>query len=289
MNRIARTSIWTIVFGLILLISVGAVSAQKRSIGPTLWEDTALNPHDFTNDFYEINGLVAKVIVDRRNGSDGLSIFGNSSNPYHTNVRVIATIPAYDQDGGILFWYPLGTFPEYGFTTDKIGWEARQMADMFPIYVFPHSKLQDFRVFANTRQAALMDNSSVLMGQNLAPVGFRRVIYVTFTEKAFTEEGVEMMGYMEKKNGMGADDTPILKTMDDLRMMLKHDLIVADPIKTATPVYGIVPMISDPTNGVIAKDAFLWFATKDGTPLPTEEMFYRQFTCLQKTGNWCKE
>lgn len=286
MNMIART----IVFGLIFVALIGSASAQKRSPAVSLWEDTAMNPHDFTNDYYEMNGVVGKTILDRRDGSDGLSIFGASSNPFHTNIRVIATIPAYDQNGDIVFWYPLGEIPEYGFTEDKNGFDAREMARNFPIYIFPHSKIQDSRLFTNTRQAALMDNSwSIVTSQDMNFLGFREILFVTFTEKAFTEEGAEMMNYMEKKNGLGADDTPILKTIDDLRTMMKYELIVASPIKRIGGAYAVAPMIADPTNGAIAKDAFLWFATKDGTPLPTEHMFALQFDCLQKTGNWCKE
>jgi len=291
MNRIARTSFWTIIFGLILLISVGSVSAQKKSLGPVaaLWEDTALNPHDFTNAYYWTNGIVGRSIIGRRTGSDGLSIFGNSSNPTHRNIRVIATIPAYDQNGSVLFWYPLGELDSLGFTPDKNGIEAREMAMLFPIYVFPDSKVQNFRTFADTRQAALMDNTwSMVVGQDINPLGFRELIFVNFTERAFTEEGSEMMNYMAKKNGTGVDDTPIINSLDDLRMMMKYGLVETGTLK-GFPTYAIAPTINDPTNGVIAPDAYLWFATKDGTPLPTENMFAWQFGCLQKTGNWCKE
>ena len=290
MNRIARASFWIAVFGLIFLVSVGSISAQKSKgglQGGVLWEDTAMNPHDFTNDYYEMVGIVGKTIVNRPTGSDGLSVFSNSSNPYHTNIRVIATIPAYDHNGDILFWYPLGEIPDYGFTTDKIGWEARELAKQFPIYIFPHSKLDDFRLFANTRQAALMDNSwSMIIGPDIDLPMFRQVVFVRFTEKAFTEEGVEMMMYMAKKNGTGADDTPILRNMEDLLMMMKWDLVTTESAKGFS-TYALAPIITDPTNGVIANDAFLWYATKNGPPLPTEEMFMTQFGCLQKTGDWC--
>ena len=294
MNRIAKQLFWTIVFGLIFLISVGSVSAQK-AIGPAgpLWEDTAINPHDFTNAYYAKNGILGREILNRRTGSDGLSTFGNSSNPLHRNIRVTATIPAYDESGGLILWYPLGEVTYNGFTQDTIGWETRELARQFPIYIFPHSKLADPRLIFNTRQAALMDNSwFVVIGQdsNLNPLGIREVLSVTYTEKAFTEEGREMMNYMAKKNGMAADDTPILSSMEDLIMMMKHEMITTrSGMAKSLPIFAIAPMISDPTNGVIAKDAFLIFATKVGTPLPSEVLFSWQFSCLQKTGQWCKE
>lgn len=290
MNRIVRDFYWIPVFGLIFLLSVASVSSQRpirAPIGP-LMEDTAKNPHDFTNEYYEMNGITAKTIVNRRTGADGLSVFSHSSNPYHTQVRVTATIPAYDQNGSMLFWYPLGDVPDNGFTPDKIGWEAEQLAKAFPIYIFPHSKLTDRRLFSTTRQAALIDNSwPVTISETLNPLGLRSVVFVSFTDKAFTKEGAEMMSYMETKNGLGADDTPILRTIDDIRMMVKYDLVSLEPAKYYQCRYAIAPTIDDPTDYVIAYDAFLWFATKDGTPLPSEEMFLKQFACLQKTGNWC--
>jgi hypothetical protein len=226
--------------------------------------------------------------MNRRNGSDGLSIFSRSSNPFHSDVRVIATIPAYDQNGDIVFWYPLGEMEHNGFTDDKVGIELREMANMFPLYVFPHSKIADYRTFANKRQAALMDNTWSMISGQANPLGVRRLVFIKFTEKAFTKDGFEMMEYMAKKNGMGADDTPILRTLEDLSMMMKAQLISMDAMKSPW-TYAIAPALLDPTNGVIARDAFLWFATSDGNPLPSERMFEFQFGCLQKTGNWCKE
>ncbi len=295
MNRLAKQSFWTIVFGIIILSCTGLLSAQKSRLGPvaTLWEDTAINPHDFTNEYYVKNGVSGRDILNRRNGFDGLSTFGNSSNPIHRNIRVTATVPAYDESGNMLFWYPLGEVAYDGFTPDSIGSEIKEIADRFPIYVFPNYKLEDPRYTVNTRQAALMDNSwFLIIGQdlNLNPLGIRQIFFVNFTAKAFTKEGSDMMNYMSKKNGLGADDTPVLSSMEDLRVMIQHELITTTlGTDISKPTYAIAPMLTDPTNGVIAKDAFLMFATKDGTPLPSESIFSRQFSCLQKTGQWCKE
>jgi hypothetical protein len=291
MNRIVRKSFWSCIFLLILLISAGSVSPQKPISGLSPFaEDTRINPHDFTNFYYWTNGIVGKSIIGRPTGSDGLSIFSNSSNPVHRNIRVIATLPAYDENAGMLFWYSLGKIGNDAFTPDKNGWQAKQTADLFPIYVFPDRRLQDPRIFVTARQAALMDNSwlMIMAQEDVNTLGIRRIVFVNYTPKAFTEEGHEMMNYMGKKNGMAADDTPIIKSLEDLNLMMKHELIDTGMIKPY-PMYAIAPVISDPTNGVIAPDAFYWFATKDGSPLPAERMFSDQFGCLQKTWNWCKE
>lgn len=287
MNRIFKASIWVAVFVLILLISVGPASAQKRTkgglVGP-LWEDTAINPHDFTDDYYALFGIKARTIVNRRTGTDGLSVFSNSSNPFHTNVRITVTVPAYDQTGEMLFWYPLGELQEYAMTD-----ELRELAARFPIYVFPNSKVVDYRTFASTRQAALMDNSfSVNDTKDANPLGIRQIILVNYTEKAFSKEGYEMMEFFMKKNGAAADDTPIIRSIEDMELLAKHEMISTDSLKTIGGRYAINPIIFDPTNGVIAKDAFIWMATKDDRWLLGEDNFVFQFGCLKKTGNWCK-
>lgn len=293
MNRISKARF--LIFVLILFISVGSTSAQKKvttrsTILPTFAEDTAINPHDFTNDYYEAIGIVGKTILNRRSGSDGLSVFSKSSNPSHTDVRIIATLPAYDQFGNMLFWYQLGEVPDYGFTADKAGAEMREMAKLFPIYVFPTNKIRADRLFFSTRQAALIDDTwSVIIGQDLNPMGVREIVFVRYTEKAFSPDGEELMKIMAEKNGLGSDDTPILKTIDDIRIMMKFELVTTAPLKDFIDLYAIAPMIYDPMHGVIAKDAFLAFATKDGTPLPTEQMFATQFGCLQESGTWCRE
>jgi len=293
MNRIARTSFWTIIFGLIFLISVGSLSAQRAKIitstGP-LWEDTAINPHDFTDEYYAMHGIIARDIIGRRTGTDGLSVFSNSSNPYHTNIRVIATIPAYDQFGNMFFWYPLGEVQDSGFMQDKVGMRALEMAKQFPIYVFPDSKIIDYRAFANTRQASLMDNTLMpTKSEDLNPLGIREIRIVNYTEKAFDKEAIEMMNFLAKKNGMAADDTPMIRSMEDINMLLKHEMITAEPTKTYGGQYSIGPVLYNPINGVIARDAYLWMTMKDDRPLPGEDLFVWQFYCLQKTGNWCSQ
>jgi hypothetical protein len=251
-------------------------------------EDTAINPHDFTDKYYAANGIFAPAIFGRRNGSDALSVFSNSSNPIHTNVRVVATIPGYNEFGEIVFWYPLGELKAGGFTRDKIGVHARDLASHFPIYVFPDTSVIDFRTFANTRQASLLDNTWSQADRYMNPLGLRQIFVVNYTEKAFGKDGFEMMEYFGKKNGMSTNNTPIILNMDDLNYLLKYEMIETSPMKYNGGEYAINPEIMDPANGAIAQDAYLWMAMVDGKPLPTEEIFLMQFNCLKKLGTWCK-
>jgi hypothetical protein len=287
MNRQNRRSVRTALFGFIILLFAGTTFGQINSYY-SFAEDTAINPHDFTDRYYASNGVYAPAIFGRRNGTDALSVFGTSSNPNHTNVRVVATIPAYNENGDITFWYPLGELQASGFMAEKVGLRAREMASDFPIYVFPDTNVIDFRTFANTRQAALLDNSLSQTQRNANPLGLREIFVVNFTEKAFGKEAAEMMNYFGKKNGMSTNHTPIIRTMEDLSFLMKYEMIEASPLKYNGGGYAIAPEIIDPSNGVIAPDAYLWMATVDGRALPSEEVFVRQFDCLRKMGTWCK-
>ena len=121
------------------------------------------------------------------------------------------------------------------------------------------------------------------------PLGLREIFVVNYTEKAFGKDGFEMMEYFAKKNGMSINNTPIIRTMEDLSFLMKYEMIEAYALKYNGGTYAIDPEIMDPSNGAIASDAYLWMATVDGKWLAGEDMFVRQFNCLKKTGNWCKE
>ncbi|PYS98293.1 MAG: hypothetical protein DMF63_16705 [Acidobacteria bacterium] len=287
MNRKTTTYHWGVLFVFIILIFAGSAFGQTFSYYKFA-EDTRINPHDFTDQYYAMQGVLAPAIFGRRDGTDALSVFGNSSNPYHTNVRVVATIPGYNENGDIVFFYPLGELQDTGFMEDKAGMRAHETAEHFPIYVFPNTKVIDYRTFANTRQAAILDNTwAQTNGRDVNPLGLREIFIVNYTDKAFGKDGVEMMQYFAKKNGMSADNTPIVRTMEDLRWLLKDEMITTLTTGYIGGEYAINPEITDPTKGAIATDAFLWMATVEGKPLPAEDMFVWQFHCLQKTQNWC--
>ena len=287
MNRKDSRVAWTTLVVFIILLFAGSAFGQVTSYY-SFSEDTAINPHDFTDKYYASNGVYAPAIFGRRDGTDALSVFSDSSNPIHRNVRIVATIPGYNEYGDIVYWYPLGELKASGFTKDKIGVHAREMASHFPIYVFPDTTVIDFRTFANTRQASLLDNTWSQADRNMNPLGLRAIFVVNYTEKAFSKEGIEMMEFFGKKNGMSTNNTPIIRNMDDLTYLMKYEMVEASAMKYNGGDYAIDPEIMDPVNGVIAADAFLWMAMVDGKTLDSEELFVQQFNCLKKIGTWCK-
>jgi hypothetical protein len=266
---------------------------DKNADIPVLAEDLSRYPHDFNNEFYALNGVSPKAIINRRNGMDFLSVFSFSSNPNHRNIRVLATLPAYNQDGGILFWSPLGELDYNGFTGDVFGIEARQIADLFPVYVFPMHDETPF-AFNNTRQAPLFDDMADTFHAKGNPLGLRTIIIVSFTDKAFnTKEGQEMMRVMSDKNGFSLDGTPLIKSKGEINELGKYEFIsfqkrgLHEPQDPPIGTYAISPTIQHLEKSGIAEDAFLITVTQKGAVLPGEKMFVQQFGCLQKMGTWC--
>lgn len=253
-----------------------------------------MHPFDFSDTTYVLNGVVPEEIIGRRTGQDQLSVFDKQTDPTYNEVRVIATMPAYDPNGNVSFWYPLGDLQNTGFSDDKLGAIARETALLFPIYLFTDPRVLDTYSFSSLRQASLIDNSWAVYGpRNLNPLGIRAIFIVNYTEKAFGKDGIEMMNYFGKKNGFACDDTPLIKSLEDIRYLAGEEFITLQQlgdtfILPSKAKFAISPLIKDPTKSVIAEDAFLWMATKDGVPMEGEQMFVSQFNCLKKSGEWCQ-
>ena len=298
MNTVKEKTSWALFISVLIIAIFAAVAyAQKSPVYPTpvLWEDTSINPHDFSNEFYAANGILSKAIIGRRTGTDMLSVFSPSSNPMHTNVRVIATLPAYGPNEEAMFWYPLGELNDNGFTDDKMGIVAREAALATPIYIFP-TKVSDAaggNFLSGMRQAALFGPSETYYPEFVgkSPM-LRRMVEVSYTAKAYDKESQDMIKFMLAKNGQALDGMPIIRSMNDLVTLSKHELVEFSTKlwdDGSAGAFAISPAIDDPTGGVIAPDAFLLMATIDGKPLPSEQWFATQFGCLRKTGQWCKQ
>ena len=209
-------------------------------------------------------------------------------------MRVLATLPAYGPSGELLFWYPLGELGNNGFTEDKAGVTARENAIATPIYVFPlkvdYTTVDAYFSFNNSRHAAIVGPPPPI--SKGSPLGVRIIVRVNYTPLAFTKEAAEMMEYMMRKNGPAVDGTPIIRTLGDLEILEKSMMISMEskPLwdDGTAGVFAIAPVISDPTNGAVADDAFLLMSTIDGKSLLWEEIFNLQFNCLKKTTQWCK-
>jgi hypothetical protein len=242
--------------------------------------------YDFNNVFYFQNGVDPFKIVNRVNGTPPRSTFDAPIFPTQTNVRMLATNPAYSHSGAVTFWSVMGDIFVDGFTSDAAGRRAKEIADRSILYVFP-TRTGNPIGLGNNRQADIVDLRNGYFSGN--PLGLWLHVWISYTDRAFnTSDGRKALDDLTKKNGLALDGTPIIKTLSDLENLLSKGFAakrLRNPNGSEGPMYGICPVIEDPTDGGVAPDATLNYVRKpDGTPL--EPIFLRQFTSLQTTGNW---
>jgi hypothetical protein len=242
---------------------------------------------DFTDEYFRENGVDATKIQGRVNGADGRSVFDSPFFPFQRNVRMIRTNPAYNHSGAITYWSVMGDLFVDGFTSDAAGQEAKQIADNMILYVFPRRDQPNPVTLGANRQADIVDMRNGYFSNN--PLGLWLHVWVSYTDRAFnTTEGRKALDDLARKNGLALDGAPIVKTLSDLDKLISKGLVAKrfrNPNGSEGPMYGICPVIKDPTDGGIAPDAVLTYVRKpDGSPL--EPAFLRNFISLQTTGRW---
>ncbi len=242
--------------------------------------------YDFTDSYYRKNGVEASLIEGRRNGADNLSVFDTPNFSFQRNVRAIFTLPAYDHSGKIVYFTVMGELFADGFTNDRAGIRARQIANTYIEYVFPTAGSNPVGL-GSTRQSVMLDMRNGYFSND--PLGLWSHVWISYTDKAFsTRDGIKALADLERRNGRSLDGTPIIKTLSELDNLSSKGLIAKRLRKmdgSEGAVYSICPVIKDPTDGGIAPDSFLAFTRKpDGTPL--EPRFVINFDSLKFTGDW---
>lgn len=243
-------------------------------------------PYDFTDAYYLKNGVNPTAIFNRVNGTAPRSVIDVPYFASQRNIRVRSTNPAYSDNGNMTFWTVLGDLNAAGFTNDAAGKKAKELADKYILYVFP-TKTGNPIGLGNNRQADIVDLRNGYFSND--PLGLWLHVWVSYTDKAFnTSDGKKMLADLEKKNGLALDGTPIIRTASELENLLSKGFAAKRLRKSdgsEGPMYGICPVIKDPTNGGIAPDAFLNYVKKaDGTPL--EPYFVTAFNNLLNGGTW---
>lgn len=242
--------------------------------------------YDFTDAYYRKNGVDPTRIQGRRNGADNASVFDTPIFSFQRNVRAIRTNPAYAHNGNLTYWSVMGDLFADGFSNDRAGVRAKQIADTSILYVFP-TRTGNPIGLGNNRQADIVDLRNGYFSNN--PLGLWLHVWVSYTDSAFsTRDGVRTLADLERRNGRALDGTPIIKTLSELDNLISKGFAVKRLRKadgSEGPMYGICPVIKDPKDGGIAPDAFLTFVRNpDGTPL--EPAFVINFDSLKFTGDW---
>lgn len=268
-------------YALALLVALAAAPLTARA-------DVRDRLFDFTDAYYLQNGVNPSAIVNRVNGIPPRSTFDNPFFSFQRNVRSLRTNPAYNHSGALTFWTVMGDLFVEGFTNDAAGQRARQIADNMILYVFP-TRTGNPIGLGNNRQADIVDMRNGYFSNN--PLGLWLHVWVSYTDRAFnTSDGKKALADLTKKNGLALDGTPIIKTLSDLDNLFSKGLAVKrfrNPNGSEGTMYGICPVIKDPTDGGIAQDTVLGVVLKpDGTPL--EPDFVINFNSLKNTGNWAR-
>ena len=243
---------------------------------------------DFTDAYYLQNGVDATKIQGRRQGVAPRGTIDSPFFPFQRNVRTLQLNPAYNQSGALTYWTVMGDLFVEGFTNDAAGQRARQIADNMPLYVFP-TRTGNPIGLGNNRQADIVDMRNGYFSNN--PLGLWIHIWVSYTDRAFnTKDGQKTLTDLQKRNGLALDGTPIIKTLSELENLFSKGFAVKrfrNPNGSEGPMYGICPVVKDPTDGGIPADTTLSFVRKpDGTPL--EPYFVTNFDSLKFTGDWAK-
>ena len=251
------------------------------SYGQRLAED--VRPFDFSDKYYQSNGVIAEMLIGRKNGADGESVFDFTNDRRHSDVRIIATLPAYDTHGGSIFWNYYAGLSKAGFTLDTYGQKAASIAYSYPLYVFPSAVVK-----ASDRQAALIKTSDSYFDGN--PLGIAAVHFVDYTGLISSPKGQMFMEILRKRNGLSLDGTPIIRTVEELEELREAEMVELTQPAADVPYhtsFAIAKIIRLPEMGGITPDAFLKYVKNpDGSPLDAESHFVLTFECL-KGGKKC--
>lgn len=242
---------------------------------------------DFIDQYYQQNGVNTTRIINRRQVTgNGNSIFDTPNFWFQRNVRVQRLNPAYADNGRPTFWAVMGDIDNSGFTNDKAGLRAKEIANRYILYVFP-TRTGNPIGLGNNRQADIVDLSGGYFSGD--PLGLWLHVWISYTPNAFnTKDGQKALADLQRRNGTALDGTPIIKTKSELENLLSKGFAakrLRNPDGSEGPMYGICPVIKEPRNGGIAPaDTLAYVRNPDGTPLEPELL--RQFTSLQQTWNW---
>ena len=274
-----RSTLFTIVAVIFATLIASISPAQFR---PAFGEyKLEVRPFDFTDKYYASNGINTALLRSRRDGADGLSVFDHCEVPYYRDVRVTATWPAYAPDGGSLFWNLDAEFDKDAIIIAPEGYRALDVAQAFPMFVFPSEDIP-----GTDRQSPMIRLSDGYFEKN--PLGLAVVYSVAFTELSRTEKGAEIMKVLGARNGYSIDRTPIVRTATELDELQDLGMVEVRVRQNGTP-FVAAKVMRYPHLGAITADAYLiTVKQKDGSPLPSEASFTKEFECL-KQANSCKK
>lgn len=242
-------------------------------------------PFDFNDEHYSKNGVNPRMIANRRTGFDKYSVVDFIDSEIHRNVRITGTWPVDDSEGNLFFAAPLGEISIKGFTRDRAGRRAFDVAHRYPYFVFPSTKTEN-----NVRQAAVVEFDEEYFKKN--PLGISVMIDVEFTRKAYTKEGRAKLRDFIGHNGLTLDGTFAIRKVSEIDKLTWLGFVTQKLQNADNPdanAFTVMTILKEPRYGAISPDANLVMVLdRNQHPLTSEMVFLREFDCLKTAGSWCR-
>src|SRR5262249_36973082 len=207
---ILRRGVRTAVALFVLGIGLASVRADEF-----IFPRPSSPPFDFSDAFYQENGINPPAITDRVNGHDGVSVIDQIPDERHNDVRIIETTAGYDASGSFLSYNIMGTLFINSFTPDSRGVNAHETANKFRAFLFPkRSAGQLCPAPSCRRQDNVFDTTMGYLSNN--PLGLWRITFVSYTPAALTTaKGKAALAELAQRNGTDLDGTPVIKRLSE--------------------------------------------------------------------------
>lgn len=285
-NYIFNTKL-ALICAMILTCGISIFGQKSPSSGATVGADSLaeeVRPFDFSSRYYYDNGIEPGLIVNRRSGSDNLSVLDTTNDERFRGVRITGVFPAYNQNGDLIYWNLYGELYKQSFRNDLTGENALTAAEYYPMYIFPSDFVRD-----RQRQASVIDLKENYYEKN--PLGLSVQVEVKFTARTSTDDGQKELAALADKNGLSLDGTPIIRTVEEIQYLTRQGLVTQvikgldNPSVTS---YVIGKVIEKPEAGAITPDAFLVPVQQrdDGERFHADAAFIQKFNCL-KDSTYC--
>lgn len=262
------------IFAFVIFCSINSFA---QGYGPTTTALEDLRPFDFSDEYYVSNGVVAGKLLNRPSGADNLSVFDQTSDPNHNNVRILAVRTAYGRDGEMLYWNFFGEFYKENFTDTPEGDTAYALANNFPIYVFPSTQRKKVE-----RQSPVINTGEGYFEKNV--LGLSVVMLVEYNGSVPTKADATYLSDLAKRNGLSADGDPIIRTVKEIGQLQRRNLITVTQRGINNPsltsfIAGKV--IQKPTASLTPDSFLLYIKDVYEKPLASEAAFVSTFECLK--------
>ncbi len=198
----------TLAMGLAFCVA-GPVAADERPYN-------RVPAFDFTDEFYRANGINPEKLLNRVNGTDGVSVVDASPHPDFRDVRIVETTGGFKHNGSLLYYVIAGMVMPDTFTNDPAGARAMAIANSFRAFLFPKKDGDPLSPApGNRRQDNIFETDNGYFSNN--PLGLWLLTFVSWDgPRVASARCRREMDRLAAENGRDLDGTPVIKTKSDI-------------------------------------------------------------------------